>query len=45
MKEQTEDKKQLIIYIKAFNIMMDYFNELSIESRLEIDEKLKEIGL
>ena len=32
-------------YIIVFDILMDYFDELSEESRTEIDKKLKELGL
>ena len=32
-------------YEKAYHILMDYFDELSEESRIELDEKLKELGL
>ena len=32
-------------YKEAYNILMDYFDELSEESRTEIDKKLKELGL
>ena len=32
-------------YKEAYNIFMDYFDELSEESRVELDEKLKELGL
>ena len=30
---------------KAYNILMDYFDELSDESRIECDERLNEVGL
>ena len=30
---------------KAYHVLMDYFDELSEESRIELDEKLKELGL
>ena len=32
-------------YIIVYDILMDYFDELSEESRTEIDKKLKELGL
>lgn len=32
-------------YKKGFNILMDYYDELSDESREEIDEELSKIGL
>ena len=32
-------------YKEAYNILMDYFDELSEESRTEIDKKLKGLGL
>jgi len=32
-------------YQKAYQILMDYFDELSYESRIEVDERLKEINL
>ena len=32
-------------YEKAYHILMDDFDELSEESRIELDEKLKELGL
>ena len=32
-------------YIIVYDILMDYFDELSEESRVELDEKLKELGL
>ena len=32
-------------YIIVYDILMDYFDELSEESRIELDEKLKELGL
>lgn len=30
---------------KAYNILMDYFDELSNESRIEADKRLSEVGL
>ena len=41
----AEAEEQLKIYKKAFDVVMDYFDELSEESRVELDEKLKELGL
>ena len=40
-------KKQIIRnrYKKAYNILMDYYNELSPESRIELDKELKKVGL
>ena len=32
-------------YKEAYNILMDYFDELSHESRVEIDKKLRKINL
>ena len=32
-------------YEKAYHILMDYFDELSEESRIELDEKLKELEM
>lgn len=32
-------------YQKGFNILMDYFEELSPESRIEIDKELKKLDL
>tara|TARA_Y100001938_G_scaffold55226_2_gene77045 strand:+ start:6581 stop:6691 length:111 start_codon:yes stop_codon:yes gene_type:complete len=32
-------------YYQAYNVLMDYFNQLDHESRKEVDEKLNQIGL
>ena len=32
-------------YKKAYNILMDYYDELDIESRKEIDEELNKLDL
>tara|TARA_R100001244_G_scaffold60743_1_gene51007 strand:+ start:1164 stop:1271 length:108 start_codon:yes stop_codon:yes gene_type:complete len=32
-------------YKEAYNILMDYFDELSHESRVELDKKLRKINL
>lgn len=37
--------KALKNYQKAYNILMNYFDELTPESRAEIDKKLKKVGL
>lgn len=31
--------------LKAFNILMEYWDELSPDSKIEADKKLKEIGM
>lgn len=32
-------------YKEAYQILMEYWNYLSMEDRIEIDKRLKEIGL
>ena len=41
----NKTKKDLIRYVKAYNILMDYYNELSIESRKIVDKELSKIKL
>ena len=41
----AEAEEQLKIYKKAFDVVMDNFDELSEESKAEIDCVLKELGL
>jgi|TARA_R110000824_G_scaffold72633_2_gene185281 hypothetical protein len=32
-------------YVDGFNTVMEYFDEISEESRVELDEKLEKLGL
>ena len=41
----AEAEEQLKIYKKAFDVVMDYFDELSEESRQEIHDQLEGLGL
>ena len=45
VESRKQAQKNAITYRKAYDVFMDYFDELSPESRLELDKKLKELGL
>lgn len=45
LSELIDGTHQFQAYEEAYDILMDYFDELSPESRKEIDIKLKKLGL
>lgn len=40
-----EMDKELKAYVVAYNVLMDHFEELPEESKIEVDKKLSELGL
>ena len=45
VESRKQAQKNAVTYRKAYDVFMDYFDELSPESRIELDKKLKELGL
>ena len=44
-KEKETTEQRLKRFEKAYNILMDYFNDLPEETRIEVDERLNKVNL
>jgi|TARA_R100000656_G_scaffold37069_1_gene31417 flagellar capping protein FliD len=44
-KEKETTEQRLKRFEKAYNILMDYFNDLPEETRIEVDERLNKENL